>query len=88
MEEHGILYIKPGCPWCTDAVSYFNKKGLKPVIKDVLTDREAMQRMVEITGQTRTPSFEYEEFVVADFSVDEFISAINRAPKVKEALGF
>ena len=46
-----------------------------------------MHRMVEISGQSMTPTFEEGEFVVADFSVDEFLDELERAPEIKIKLG-
>jgi len=43
--------------------------------------------MVEISGQTLTPTFEYGEFIVADFSVDEFVQELEEFPEVMRELG-
>lgn len=83
-----ILYIKPGCPWCREAVSFFSQHGVGVEIKDVTKSRPSMQRMIEISGQSLTPTFEYGEFVVADFSVDEFLDELEQVPEVKVRLGF
>ncbi len=82
-----ILYIKSGCPWCQEAEIFFQKHGVALEIRDVNRDAEAMNRMVEVSGQTLTPTFEYEDFVVADFSVDEFLAALREVPEVQAALG-
>ncbi len=82
-----ILYIKPGCPWCRSARSYFEQHGVEVDIRDVTRSRRDMDRMVEISGQTLTPTFEYGEFVVADFSVDEFEQELEEFPEVMRELG-
>ena len=82
-----ILYIKPGCPWCRSARSYFEQHGVDLDIRDVLSSRKDMDRMVEISGQTLTPTFEYGEFVVSDFSVDEFEQELEEFPEVMRELG-
>ena len=46
-----------------------------------------MDRMVAVSGQTLTPTFEYGEFVVADFSVEEFQDALDQNPEIKQELG-
>lgn len=43
--------------------------------------------MVSLSGQTKTPTFEFEDFVVADFSVDEFLAELNEFPEVRQKLG-
>lgn len=87
MKSRPILYIKTGCPWCTEALSYFKKANLKLDVRDVLQNVEARKRMHEVSGQTLTPTFEYRDFVVADFDIGEFEAAINKRPEIKEELG-
>ena len=81
------LYIKSGCPWCREALSFFNNQGIELDIRDVLENDKDMDAMVSISGQTKTPTFEYEDFVVADFSVDEFLAELSEFPEVRQKLG-
>lgn len=83
-----ILYIKPGCPWCREAMSFFSQHGVKVEVRDVTASTQHMKRMLDISGQSLTPTFELGEFVVADFSVEEFIDALEQVPEVKQQLGF
>lgn len=82
-----ILYIKSGCPWCREALSYFNSQGVDLDVRDVNENRKHMDAMVALSGQTKTPTFEYEDFMVADFSVDEFLAELNEFPDVRRRLG-
>ncbi|ADE55547.1 glutaredoxin [Coraliomargarita akajimensis DSM 45221] len=82
-----ILYVKTGCPWCTEAMAYFNSQGVELDVRDVSTSPKDMDAMVAISGQTKAPTFEYEDFVVADFSVDEFLAELNDFPEVRHNLG-
>jgi glutaredoxin 3 len=83
-----ILYIKRGCPWCREATSFLSQHGVKLDIRDVNESSADMDRMVEISGQTLTPTFEYNDFVVSDFSVEEFQEELEQVPEVKSELGF
>lgn len=87
MKSRPILYIKSGCPWCTDALSYFSSENVDVEVKDVLRDAEAMERMKKISGQSLTPTLEYGDFLVPDFSVDEFVAAVKKRPDVQKELG-
>jgi glutaredoxin-related protein len=87
MSQNPILYIKPGCPWCREATGFFSQHGVTVNVRDVLSSKANMQRMIEVSGQSLTPTFEYEDFIVADFSVDEFINALEQAPEIKKKLG-
>lgn len=82
------LFIKPGCPWCREALSFFSQHGVEVEVRDVTASRQNMGRMVEISGQSKTPTFEFGEFVVADFDVEEFTDALEQVPEVKKELGF
>lgn len=46
-----------------------------------------MDQMVALSGQRKTPTFAYGNFIVADFDVGEFKAAINKAPSIKAELG-
>lgn len=87
MKSRPILYIKSGCPWCSEALSYFAAQNVELDVKDVRSDEAAGRRLKEISGQTLTPTLEYGDFVVADFGVDEFIAASKKRPEVREELG-
>ncbi len=87
MSDKPIFYHKPGCPWCEDALEFFSSQGVELEIKDVLADMHQMRQLVALTGQSKCPSFRYHDFVVADFSVDEFKAKAARRPDVCKALG-
>ena len=82
-----IMYVKPGCPWCKLARDFFSDRGVDLEERDVISDKAAWTRMEEISGQTKTPTFEYGDFVVADFDPDEFMAAVDKKPEIKKALG-
>ena len=82
-----ILYIKSGCPWCREALSFFNAQGVDLDVRDVYSNAKDMNAMVAISGQTKAPTFEYEDFIVADFDVDEFLAELNEFPEVRQKLG-
>ena len=55
-----ILYVKQGCPWCADALKYFSEIGLELDLVDVRTDPSRMPELVEISGQSKTPTLKTE----------------------------
>ena len=69
-------------------MAFFSQNGIAVEVRDVTASSQNMQRMAEISGQSKTPTLEFGEFIVADFSVDEFIDAIEQVPDVKQQLGF
>ena len=87
-EKTPILYIKPGCPWCREAMAFFSQHGVPIEIRDVKASPQSMKRMTEISGQSLTPTLEFGEFIVADFSVQELIDQLEQVPEIKQQLGF
>ena len=82
-----ILYVKSGCPWCREALSFFNSQGVNLDVRDVNKNAKDMDAMVALSGQTKAPTFEYEDFIVADFDVDEFLTELSEFPGVRKKLG-
>lgn len=67
-----ILYIKPWCPWCIEAVAWMKGRGLEFREVDVLSDEAAFARMRKISGQSLTPTLEMTDgSVLADFDTGQ-----------------
>jgi hypothetical protein len=69
------MYVKEGCPWCQAAREYFARHGL------------SVDELRQVSGQELTPTLKYGDFVVKDFSVEEFEAALNASPAIKSELG-
>ncbi len=80
------LYVKQGCPWCIDALDYFNAKGIDLEVIDVRTEPQRMKELVEVSGQSMTPTFKHGDFLVTDFDLEEFEAALEQNPKAKNDL--
>ncbi len=65
------LFIKPGCPWCVDAVEWLDARGWEYASLDVTSDRAARLEMLELTGQSKAPSAEIDGHVIADFDTGQ-----------------
>ena len=68
-----ILYVKTGCPWCDEVLEYMDRKKLPYSKVTVSGNREAMAEMVELSGQSKAPTMDWDGEVLADFGVDELI---------------
>ncbi|MEI8292544.1 MAG: glutaredoxin family protein [bacterium] len=67
-----VIYVKPGCGWCAEAVSWLRSQKIAHSVKNVFEDQEAFARMRQISGQTKAPTLEMEDGeVLADFDVTE-----------------
>jgi glutaredoxin 3 len=65
------LFIKPGCPWCDEALEWLNARGIRYETLDVIRDATARREMHELTGQTKAPSIDVDGQILADFGADE-----------------
>ncbi len=65
------LFIKPGCPWCDEAIEWLDRRRVAYEQLDVIRDAEARLEMRELTGQTRAPSIDVDGHILADFGADE-----------------
>ena len=68
-------------------MDFFSQHGIELDVRDVKANPAAMHRITELTGQSKTPTFEYGDFVVADFSVNEFLDELEQVPDLKSELG-
>lgn len=73
MKENRVLYLKNGCPWCTEVTEYLKRKGIEVSKKIVSGDKAAMDEMVQISGQSKAPTMIWDGEVLADFGVDELV---------------
>ena len=80
------LYVKQGCPWCVHALDYFQAKGLELEVVDVRAEPMRMKELVEVSGQSMTPTFKDGDFLVADFDLEEFEAALEKNPQAKNNL--
>lgn len=86
MSMRPILYIKQGSSGCREAQAFFEQHSVPLDVRDIVKE-ENMRRMVEVSGQLMVPTFELGEFVVADFTVDEFLEELDQNPEVRKSLG-
>jgi len=76
--ELPILYIKTGCPWCDDVIEYLDKKKIEVETIVVSGNREAMQEMIDLSGQSKAPTMDWHGEVLADFGVDELVPFLKK----------
>ena len=65
------LFIKPYCPWCHQAEAWLKNHGIKYEVLDVISDRDAYNEMIELSGQTLAPTIDVDGEILADFGPDE-----------------
>ncbi len=78
MSDLPKLYIKPGCPWCDEVIDYLDRKKIEVETVVVSGNREAMQEMVDLSGQSKAPTMDWHGEVLADFGVDELVPFLKK----------
>lgn len=69
-----ILYVKRGCPWCAEAISFLDEHGIGYRQQDVSRDQAAFQDMQRKSGQTRAPTLDWHGKILADFGTEELVA--------------
>jgi glutaredoxin 3 len=77
------LYVKDGCPWCTEAEDYLQKRNIAYGKVDVLEDPAAYDEMKRLSGQTKTPTMRWGDEILADFGADELDEFLREQGVVK-----
>ena len=73
MNQERILYVKSGCPWCAEVDGYMEENGIEVRKVVVSGNRDAMDEMVALSGQSKAPTLDWEGKVLADFGVEELV---------------
>jgi glutaredoxin 3 len=68
-----ILYVKQGCPWCTEAVEFLDEHGIGYRLKEVADDADALAEMQRKSGQTKAPTLDWHGTILADFGTEELV---------------
>jgi glutaredoxin 3 len=72
-EDLPILYVKHGCGWCQEAISFLDDHGVGYRLKEVTGDPAAFAEMQQKSGQTRAPTLDWRGRILADFDVDQLV---------------
>lgn len=65
------LYVKNGCPYCKAAMEHLDKRQIEYDTVDVRTDEAAMNKLQKISGQSKTPTLDWDGDILADFGTEE-----------------
>jgi glutaredoxin len=69
--ETPTLYVKRGCPYCKAAMNYLEQAGIRYEQVEIRGDPDAIRKLEEISGQTKTPTLVWNGEVLANFGSDE-----------------
>jgi glutaredoxin len=66
-----VLYVKRGCPHCKVAMDYLDRRKIEYTKIEVRGDAAQMQKLKDLSGQTKTPTLDWAGSVLADFGIEE-----------------
>lgn len=69
-----ILYVKRGCPWCTEAIEFLDSHGIGYRLQEVTSNAAAFEEMRRKSGQTRAPTLDWHGKILADFGAEELVA--------------
>ena len=72
-DELPILYVKTGCPWCTEVIDFLATHGIPYREQNVSTNSAALAALVKKSGQSKAPTLDWHGKILADFGVAELI---------------
>lgn len=67
------LYVKPGCPWCSEAIEVLAAKRLAYETLNVNADPKVFDEMRRLSGQSKVPTLDWNGEILADFGAAELI---------------
>lgn len=65
------LYIKPYCGWCHRAIHWLEKRGIDFEEVDVISDEDAYDEMLQLSGQDLAPVIDVDGEILADFGPEQ-----------------
>lgn len=83
-ESIPTLYVKTGCPWCKEAREYLDRHGIDYREVNVSEDESARKELENSSGQSKTPTLDWDGDILADFGVEELPDFLHRHDVVLE----
>jgi len=74
------LYVKTGCPYCRAAMDYLDNHQIQYEKIEVRGSDSEMKKLEELSGQTKTPTLNWNGDVLADFGIDELKDFLRTRP--------
>jgi glutaredoxin 3 len=70
------VYSTPSCPWCVKVKEYLKEKNIAFDDIDVTQDAEALNTMVEQSGQRGVPVVDIKGTIIVGFDKDAIEAAL------------
>lgn len=70
-EKKVIVYSAPGCPYCNMAKDFLKENNIKFTAKDVASDMDAREEMMEKSGQGGVPVIDIDGTIIIGFDIQK-----------------
>ncbi|MCX6736780.1 MAG: glutathione S-transferase N-terminal domain-containing protein [Candidatus Parcubacteria bacterium] len=71
------IFSSPTCPWCQVAKDFFKDHGLEFEAIDLTEDPEALEEVIEKTGQMGVPVIKIDDEYIVDFDKKFLLKKLN-----------
>ena len=71
------LYTTPTCSQCAKTRAWFKAQGIDFVDNNIVSDPQALQRMIEISGSRNVPVIQIGERVIVGFNESEILASLD-----------
>lgn len=71
------IYTTPTCPYCKMTEEFLKENNIKFEDIDVSSNPDAVQEMMEKTGQLGVPAIEIDENIITGFNKDKLKELLN-----------
>lgn len=78
-----VVYTSPTCGYCHMTMDYLKEKGVAFIEKDITTDREALEFILDKIGQAVTPIVTINDTVIVGFDRPKIDEALKAASDLK-----
>lgn len=75
-----ILYIRPGCLWCRQAVAYCESNGIECDLRDITRSAADLYRVMKVSQHMLTPTLECGERILEGFTIAELKAFLEELP--------
>ena len=66
-----IVYVKTGCPWCTQVLNFLHDKKIQFEERNVTTNKSYFDEMIKKSNQTKAPTLDIDGYILADSDKDQ-----------------
>ena len=72
------LYRKSGCPWSAAVMGFLNEMNIPFEVRNVTTNPAYLSEVETVSGQSKSPTLIIDDEILADASVEQVATALEK----------